>query len=216
LTEFFFGNIDCYPYCGCEPSIPWLFIRQPWAFISSIAYFISAWLIVRKSQRLQVPHHFWPVVLYLVGATSAVAHSNFSKLSMAMDFASIIFFITFLPVMDLFKRRALSLSIYYLALVLALLPFTLIGQFYFSMVMFLLGIQYFIRKRGIQMLKEGRVLFSLGLIGVSVIFMFLDKNEFFCQLEYVPYGHTIWHVGSAIGIYFFMDWYLHEEVERKT
>lgn len=212
-----FAFIDCYPHCGCEPYIPWLLVRQPWAFASSLAYFAIGYLLHIQAKRRGVSLRGFPFLMYLVGTTSMFAHSNFTKLAMAMDYASIIFLITFFPVMDILTRTflkriplGLCLPLYYGFLIVTLLPFKLMEQYWISSVFFTLGLVHIYRKRGPLFILEKKVLISFLLLGVSVSFMFLDRVDWFCDLKYVPYGHTTWHFGSAVSMYIFWHWYFFE------
>ncbi len=212
-----FNLIDCYPHCGCEPYIPWLLVRQPWAFASSLAYFAVGYLLHLQGKKRGVSLKGLPFLMCLVGTTSMFAHSNFSKIAMAMDYSSIIFLITFFPVMDLvtgtFLKRiplGLLLPCYYILLIVILLPFKLMQQYWISSGFFLLGLVHIYRKKGPLFILEKKVLIAFLLLGISVAFMFLDKIEWFCHLKFIPYGHTLWHFGSAISMYIFWSWYFFE------
>ena len=212
-----FNPIDCFPHCGCEPFIPWLIVRQPWAFISSLAYFAIGYLLHLQGKKRGVSLKGLPFLMCLVGTTSMFAHSSLSKLAMAMDYSSIIFLITFFPVMDIvtrtfFKRIPLGLLLpaYYIFLVVSLLPFKLMQQYWIASAFFTLGLVHIYRKRGPFFILERKVMISFILLGVSVGFMFLDQNEWFCGLKFIPYGHTLWHIGSGISMYIFWHWYFFE------
>lgn len=221
-----FSYIDCYPHCGCEPYIPWLLVRQPWAFASSLAYFAIGYLLHLQGKKRGVSLKGLPFLMCLVGTTSMFAHSNFTKLAMAMDYASIIFLITFFPLMEVLTETKLkripmgiALPVVYIFLIVTLLPFTLIQQYWISSVFFLIGLVHIYRKKGPFFILEKKVMISFLLLGASVCFMFLDKIEWFCDLKYVPYGHTTWHFGSAVSMYIFWHWYFfknHTQLESET
>ena len=221
-----FNFIDCYPHCGCEPYIPWLLVRQPWAFASSLAYFAIGYLLHLQGKKRGVSLKGLPFLMCLVGTTSMFAHSNFTKLAMAMDYASIIFLITFFPLMEVLTRTKLRsiplglvLPLVYISLIVTLLPFKLIEQYWISSVFFMIALVHIYRKKGPLFILEKKVLISFLLLGVSVCFMFLDKLEWFCDLKFVPYGHTTWHFGSAVSMYIFWHWYFfdnHTQLESET
>ncbi|MFP5387330.1 MAG: hypothetical protein ACLGHN_14730 [Bacteriovoracia bacterium] len=227
MEELLFAPIDCFPHCGCEQTT--FLIRQPVAVASSLAYFFVGFLLLKKANKSGVSHRGWPFLIFLIGTTSILAHSSFTKIAMAMDFTSIILLITYFPMLDVLKLKGVrqipsyvSFPLYYILLIGLLLPFTMLQQYFIAMIMFFFSVAHLIKEKTLSVLYDKRLIFSLAVIGFSLVFMFIDKHEFFCGIRYMPYGHTIWHCGSAVGIYLFGKWYffesakLHDEVERDS
>jgi len=192
-------------------------ICQPVNFISSLPYFLVA-IILYLRHRSEDPEFFgWVVLMGAVGASSMFAHSSYIRIAMAMDYTSIIFLLTFFFYFDLIKTGPLRkipgwimLPGYYLALMIVLFPLDIWSQYYVSLAMFAIALIHFFRKHGINVLFQRSVIISIMIICVSMVFLLMDKDERFCHIKWLPYGHTMWHIGSALSAYFFGKWYFVE------
>lgn len=219
-----FSRVDCFPNCGCEPMMDGCWICQPVAMLSSVPYLLVAvgLLIHHRKQPWNNKLFAWCVMLGIVGVSSMLAHSTYFRGAMALDYTSIIFlqtFFFFVRVMELGPLKKISHKItfpgYYFFLFLVLLPLDVWSQFYVALVMFTIAMVDFIYHKGISVLWERNLFLSFVFMGVGLIFMMIDKHETFCAMKYVPYGHTLWHFGSALGAYYFGWWYFFEH-EPKT
>lgn len=211
-----FDRLPCFPNCGCEPMIAGCFFCQPVNVITSIPYFLAGLILYFKVQNKNKELIAWVSVMGVVAATSMFAHSTYTRISMAMDYASIIFLFTFFLFFDLTKKyRALIVSpAYYILLTALLLPLDIWSQYYVSLVMFTIAVIHFLRKNGVKVLVHRSLLTSFTILGISTLFLLLDKDERLCSIKYIPYGHTIWHIGSALSSYFFGRWYFAEKAKH--
>lgn len=212
-----FERIECFPNCGCEPMIAGCIICQPVNFISSLPYFLVAIILYLRHRSDDSEFLGWAVLLGAVGASSMFAHSSYIRIAMAMDYTSIIFLLTFFFYFDLIKSGPLKkipgwimLPGYYVTLMVVMFPLDLWTQYYVSMAMFGLALIHFFRKHGINVLFQRSVIISIMIISVSMVFLLMDKDERLCHVKWLPYGHTLWHIGSALSAYFFGKWYFVE------
>lgn len=192
-------------------------ICQPMAFVSSLPYLVVGIILFLQNKNRDRLFYAWSLMLGLVSLSSMFFHSTFTRASMAMDYTSIIFLMTFFFVTKLMKASPrkinlkLGLPIYYVALYLFLLPLDIWSQFYVCLAMFTIASMDFLYQRGLSVLLERSLIISFGLLAISLGFMLIDRHETFCALKYVPYGHTIWHLGSALSAYYFGYWYFIEK-----
>lgn len=212
-----FERVECFPNCGCEPMIAGCIICQPVNFISSLPYFLVAIVLYLRHKNKDPEFYGWAVLMALVGLTSMFAHSSYIRVAMAMDYSSIIFLLTFFFYFDLIKTGPfkklpgiITLPAYYLILMAVLMPLDIWSQYYVSLFMFAVALAHFFRKHGINVLFQRSVIISILIISVSMVFLLMDKDERFCNIRWLPYGHTLWHIGSALSAYFFGKWYFVE------
>lgn len=199
-------------------------ICQPMAFVSSIPYFVVAILLIVQNKDRDKKSIAWSILLSLVAVSSMFAHSTYTRAAMAMDYSSIIFlnsFLLFLRVskMGIFKRfsNKFLMPAAYVMLFMILLPLDVWSQFYVCLIFFAIAALDFLYHKGLSVLWERNLIIAFSLLAISTFFMMIDRHETFCALKYVPYGHTIWHLGSALSAYYFGWWYFieHRPLEAK-
>jgi hypothetical protein len=187
-------------------------ICQPSAFFSSIAYLVSAFLIVRTFRRWDLAMKSWVYALMFVTLASMVAHATAITVSYAFDMAAITTLVFSLHlarsgIMGKLKGPLLTLSLtlgvsflIYWYLPLWLWAGILITCFFVSA-----GILWMTSEK--SFLTE-RLFLGGGIIyAVSYTFYQFDGHPYICQISWLPYAHTIWHIGSAATSYVFAYWY---------
>lgn len=209
-----FERIECFPQCGCEPMIAGCIICQPVNFISSIPYLLVALILYLRHRSSDPEFLGWAILMGVVAFSSMFAHSSYIRIAMAMDYSSIIFLLTFFFYFDLIKTGPLKrisgyimLPGYYLLLMIILFPMDIWSQYYFSLFMFTIALIHFFRKHSVNVLFQRNVIISIMIMSVSMVFLLMDKDERICNVKWLPYGHTMWHFGSALSAYFFAKWY---------
>lgn len=149
-----FSRADCFPNCGCEPMMDGCWICQPMAFVSSLPYLVVGIILFLQNKNRDRLFYAWSLMLGLVALSSMFFHSTYTRASMAMDYTSIIFLMTFFFVTKLMKASPrkinlkLGLPIYYVALYLFLLPLDIWSQFYVCLAMFTIASIDFLYQRG--------------------------------------------------------------------
>lgn len=216
-----FERLPCFPDCGCEPMVHGCIICQPVNVLSSIPYFIAAIVLYFRIKNKSNELIAWTSLLSVCGMTSMFAHSTYMTLTMAMDYASIIFLLTFFLYFDVVGKKSIwAFPVYYFLILIGMLPLDIWTQYFVTVVIFTIAIIHFLRKHSIKALVHKSLLTSFFILAGSTLFMLLDKKEWLCSVRYIPYGHTIWHLGSAVSSYYFGKWYfqdrLHEEAERNS
>lgn len=216
-----FARVDCFPNCGCEPMMNGCWICQPMAFVSSIPYFVVAILLIFQNKNRDNMAIAWSLLLSLVALSSMFAHSTYTRIAMAMDYSSIIFlnsFFLFVRLMRIGPMKRISPKIlmpgFYIFLFMFMLPLDVWSQFYVCLIFFAIAALDFLYLKGLSVLWERNLIISFGLLALSTLFLMIDKHETFCAMKYVPYGHTIWHLGSALSAYYFGWWYFIEHPKR--
>ncbi len=212
-----FARTDCFPNCGCERMMDGCWVCQPVSIASSLPYLIVAVLLLVRHKKPGKKLILWSTLLGIVGLSSMFAHSTYIRAAMAMDYTSIIFLQTFFFFTRLIERSPLQhishyilYPGYYLFLYVLLVPLDVWSQFYVALIFFSVALVDFLYHKGLSILWERNLIISFFLLGISVIFMLIDKYETFCAMKYVPYGHSIWHLGSALSAWYFGWWYFYE------
>lgn len=195
---------DCYPVCSCEPWQSGL-ILQPWAFWSSLFYLISAWLVWKKNPRVTSA---WVSSLLIVTVASLLAHASFDVWSLAFDEASVVVVLysyhwkTSSPLKAFLLNLVIILGIgtafvfLPLPLWVPLVVVTFMGSAFLA-----------VKKRGIGMLRDKEFLAAMSIYVTAFVFFIFDRHPFICETKGIPFGHPLWHAGSALTTFLLGDWW---------
>lgn len=197
----------CYPdKCQCEFARDEL-IRQPSSFWSSLAYLLAALFIYKNVANKTRELKLWTAACVLMGLSSLFGHGSFIKLSLAMDFASIILILSFFALLKYVKKFQVSkiltmVVIYYIAVFFAMYAMDKWQKIGVSLFIFALSL----REIGWQIKTEKTLQLSIFILVLSFGLFLIDEFHIGCN----PYGafqwHSVWHIGSAIAMYYYGKW----------
>ena len=191
---------------------------QPVAILSSLAYMAVTFILYRQHKHKTAEFMGWGGLMVLVGLCSMIAHANYTRIGMGLDFASITYqftFFMFYRVMNMGRLKNVSsyikYPVYFIVLLGIYLPLDNWSQFYVCIGFFTLAAIDFIKQKNISVLLEKSLIICFSVLALSTLMMLFDRHESFCSIKFLPYGHTLWHFGSALSAYFFGKWYFLEQ-----
>jgi len=205
----FWANLtpaQCLPSsCNCE-FIRSEIIAQPFSFWSSLIYVVIGVLFLQKKNN----HILWGGTLIVLGFSSMFAHGSFTELALSMDFASIIIILLFSTVIDFkflsnLKRKFFFLIAEYIMLVWLLFNLNKWPKISLALMVFLLALgNIFYKRKTLKLNKD----FYKGffLICISFILFLVDELKVLCSPNGFLHGHTFWHLGSGVALYYFGKW----------
>lgn len=215
-----YDRLNCFPKnCNCEPMRYGELILQPLAVITSIPYSLVGYLTLKKipkggNSKLKILA--W--VFIFQGFASAFLHSSFVEFSRYMDWGAIFAIFSWLNALVIFKRRSL------LAFILGWIALTFIptyvlyvfkDQFILIFVSYLLFSMIFLRIhfKGHRQTKETKknLLMALSFLIIGGICFLLDIKKVFCVEEAHLYGHSFWHILTALSMYQIFSYFLHHQ-----
>ncbi len=194
----------CYPNCSCEPFSTGL-ILQPWAFWTSLLYPIAIYFVLKRNPN--VPKA-WTSAIILMTIASLVAHARFDLYSLALDDASVVVILfAYHRGPSSWTRAILTnlISLLGIAVSLIFIPIHLWVTLIFGA--FIISWRIAAVRRGTKIFKEKEFLMAMTVYGISFFMFHFDANPMLCLSKWVPYGHPMWHVGSAITMFLLGDWW---------
>ena len=207
--------ISCFPEkCQCEAAREEI-IRQPSAFWSSFAYVFAGIFLYRylKSKTLELK--MWTGVCFLLGVTSMFGHASFTKLALALDFASIVLVLSFFLILNLMmllkirlRAMLIYLSLYYLLIFTAMFFMDKWVKIGICLVIFVLSFQDIIRETGKDFFKFKSLQLALLILTLSFTFFVLDENHVMCDPYSIWQWHSLWHIGTAGAMFLYGQWRL--------
>jgi hypothetical protein len=214
------SQFECFPHCSCEVMREGCIICQPYAFWSSISYFIAAILIFwivkdRKDEELRL----WCFSLVIVSIGSFFAHASYTKLAMAMDFASILNLHLLFMMRRFVWKKMPKVSAYLwvigiLVVLVALLYY--LGrweQTFVALAIFAVCATELLSRVKIRLHKRDRYFFYCFTLMFVMYWLFLlDETEWLCSRSPIP-PHTVWHIGSGVCAVFFSRWYFKDRLD---
>ncbi len=211
-----FHRANCLPdNCGCEFVHLDQLIAQPAAFWSSLFHIIFAILLYtqtkHKSQRLKL----WIFSVILLGLSSHFAHGSFLEFAMAMDFAGIVLVMSFFTLYKWLVKWVSSTP----KLVFLLLSYQggLWMTFYslekwfkvgLCVIIFTISIVELLHSEGKAFLKARDLHIALVLLLLSFGLFMIDELRLICDPHSWITGHSIWHLGTALSLYYYGKWRL--------
>ncbi len=222
-----YERLNCFPSkCNCEPMRIGELVLQPLAVITSIPYSVVGYLTLRKLDKengdIKLKILAW--VFIFQGFASAFLHSSFISYSRYMDWGAIFAIFSWLNALVIFKGK--SLRSFLLAwLVLTFIPTYVLSMFKDQFIIIFLvyaGISmYFLRKHMIennqtkQSMKYLKT--ALGLLLIGGLCFLMDLKRLFCVEEFHLYGHSFWHILTALSMYQIFNYFLlHQETNQET
>jgi hypothetical protein len=209
-----FPRAICLPdNCGCELVDLNAFIAQPSAFWSSAFHLIFPLIlyfsIKEKSQKLKL----WIFSVMILGLSSHFAHGSFLEFAMAMDFAGIVLIISFFPLYRWLVKWVSSTPMVVLLLLsyqggLWMTFYSLDKWFKVGVVVviFLFSIVELMHTEGKDFWKAKYLHLALISLVVSFGFFMIDELRIICDPKSWFSGHSIWHFGTGLCIYFYGKW----------
>jgi hypothetical protein len=211
-----FPRANCLPNnCGCEFVHLDQLIAQPAAFWSSLFHIIFAILLYtqtkHKSQRLKL----WILSVILLGLSSHFAHGSFLEFAMAMDFAGIVLVMSFFTLYKWLVKWVSSTP----KLVFLLLSYQggLWMTFYslekwfkvgLCVIIFTISIVELLHSEGKAFLKARDLHIALVILVLSFALFMIDELRLICDPHSWITGHSIWHLGTALSLYYYGKWRL--------
>lgn len=182
-------------------------ICQPFAFWSSLAYLLSGIILHTQIKNHTPESRYWFRAIVVVTLSSFFAHASFTNLALAIDMAAIILLTGFIHFP---KDRLVFFVGIFAAISLGLFYLPLDWWVPLTTIFFFLSAIHLWRKTPVPLHRETLFVTSMVLYGVSFSFFLFDKEPWLCGLNYFPYGHTLWHIGSGLTAYLFGRWYFLE------
>ena len=203
----------CLPdQCNCELTRDAL-IRQPSAFWSSFAYLCTALLIYREIGNKTSELKMWAGVCFLMGLSSLFGHASFINLALAFDFASIILVLSFFALLNLMGnyrqktfRIFLTLLLYYISVFAVMYYMDKWPKIFLSLLVFAFSLFDLIRTCGIDFFKHRALQISFAVLAISFGMFMVDEFHWGCEPESWFQWHSMWHVGTAISMYYYGKW----------
>jgi hypothetical protein len=199
--------------CGCEAINLDVLIAQPSAFWSSLFHLIFAVVLYihvkEKTQELKL----WVLSLVILGLSSHFAHGSFLEFAMAMDFAGIVLVMSFFALYKWLVKRVSSTPV--LVVLLLIYQVSLWMTFYsldkwfkvsMCVVIFGIAIAELLYAEGKAFWKARDLHLSLGTLVASFALFMLDELKVFCNPHSWLSGHSVWHLGTALTLYFYGKW----------
>lgn len=203
--------------CGCEFVHLDHWIAQPSAFWSSLFHIFFAFLLYfvvkDKSQRLK----FWVISLIILGLSSHFAHGSFLEFAMAMDFAGIILILSFFALYKwLVKWVTSSWKILFLLVSyqggLWMTFYSLEKWFKVSLclVIFTISIVELMHSEGKKFWKAQDLHIALGTAVLSFLLFMMDELKIYCSPHAFITGHSVWHFGTGLSLFYYGKWRFRE------
>ena len=210
-------SIVCFPdKCQCEAAGEGI-IRQPSSFWSSWAYLFVGIFVYRYLKNKTLELKMWTAVCFLLGITSMFGHASFTKLALALDFASIVLVLSFFMMLNLFMLLKIRLrpmliyfSIYYFSIFFAMYYMDKWVKIGICLMVFVLSFQDIIRESGKEFFRSKSLMVSLLALTLSFAFFVMDENHIMCDPHSFFQWHSLWHIGTAVAMFFYGKWRLSE------
>ena len=209
-----FARAFCLPNnCGCEYVDLNAWIAQPSAFWTSLFYlFFAFYLYLKtnpKSQRLKL----WTFSLVLLGLSSHFAHGSYLEFAISMDFGGIILVTSFFPLHRWISKRIANtlgqmVIIFLYQAALWFVFYSLNKWFKFTLCILVFSIAFFeiYKSEGKSFIKAKQLHMATTVLLLSFIVFMFDELKFFCDPQSWLNGHSIWHFGTALGLYLYGKW----------
>jgi len=214
LKELFkwssYERLHCFPKkCNCEPMNFGELILQPFAVLTSIPYSLIGFIALNKIKPQQSFHlKFLAWIFVFQGFASAFLHSSFISFSRYMDFGAIFGIFSWIccEVINEKMKRAKFISLW---AILTIIPTVLISiykeNFVIVFVLFWAFTMTFLVKHYKSLSQNNytkkSLLRSLLCLILGGICFLLDSKRHLCFEELHLYGHSLWHILTAIAMY---------------
>jgi hypothetical protein len=202
-----FPQASCLPdSCNCE-LVRDGWIHQPSAFWSSLIYIVMGLLLIKKVKDKTLVFNVWITLALAQGVFSHLAHATFLKLALAMDFAGIIVIISFFSILKFFHHKIIrNFLLYYVLLVGAFYYLNLWVKVGLCVGIFVISVTDIINSLKGEFKTSKTLHQALGILFVSFTLFIIDETRLICDPESWLQGHSIWHFGSSLSIYYYGKW----------
>jgi hypothetical protein len=124
-----------------------------------------------------------------------------------MDFAVIVVIISFFSVLKFFKKHPVRYFFMYFNLLWFVFYFPpLWARVTLCVVIFAISISDIINSLKGEFKSSRTLHISLNILFVSFAFFLLDETRLLCSPESWIQGHSLWHIGTALSIYYYGKW----------
>jgi len=151
--------------------------------------------------------------LIILGLSSHFAHGSFLEFAMAMDFAGIILVLSFFALYkSLVKWVSSTPKIIFLLLSFQVglwMTFYSLEKWFklgLCLIFFFISMVELMHTEGKAFWKAKELHLALGILGISFVFFMLDELKMVCNPNSWFTGHSIWHFGTALALYFYGRW----------
>lgn len=191
------------------------YITQPSNTVSNLAYFIvSYWIFFVKQRNIFFLSSGFAVLSFLVGLFSTLYHASFTFFMQFFDLSSMFLLASFFLSLNLYRLNLFPSKLIFLGTLLlstfcslALLNWKSYGILIFASLIFLVILtEIFIRLKSKVIYRN--FLISFGFLATGLLFWILDYFRIWCNPnQHFIQGHAIWHVLTALSIYFIFLFY---------
>lgn len=201
-----FEPSSCYPdKCQCE-AVQDALIRQPSSFWSSLAYVVAGGAIYREIKNKSHELKMWAGVCCLMGLSSMFGHGSFIRISLALDFASIVLVLSFFALLNYLRKFSVArimafFSVYYVALFMAMYQLGKWPKIGACLAIFAVSLGE-VAKRKVDM----NLFLCLGILALSFGFFVIDEMHIGCDPHSLFQFHSLWHLGTGLSMYFYGKW----------
>lgn len=199
-------------------------IREPANTFSNSAYIIVGILILMNARKLNYPHlKMLGWFSILLGFMSGFYHATSSFFGEVLDYSSMFLISAYVLVANLsrlFTWNPKKMAIYAFSLftvsVVGLVQFRTVGAvFFFIQITSAVIIEVLLRKRANPKPDQKNMFISLGLLLSAWLIWTLDTKRIVCDPEnHLINGHAIWHVMTAVSIYYLFKFYSQFELRH--
>lgn len=199
-------------------------VAQPANTWSNLAYIIFALVMVWEIQKFKILNRImwgFPITSALIGLTSGFYHASATFIGQFFDFAAIYVFGAYLIYLALNRRNirqkylltGLGVMIVILLLTLWFLPFLRI-YIAFGMLFVLLYVEF---TNKVKPATYRNLYIGLSVFALAYGIWLLDQR-YIWDIDHVEHfinGHAIWHVLTAVSIYFGYKHYSQESLNNR-
>jgi hypothetical protein len=208
-----FEQPSCLPDgCQCE-AVRDAFIRQPSSTWSSLAYVFAGLFIYRQVNEKSMDLKVWTLVCVTMGMSSLVGHMSFIKLTLALDFASIVLVISFFGLWNLLNLLKISsarifiyFSIYYVFLFGVMYGLNKWAKVGLCILVFGFAMGDVVREMGWRFLKARTLQWSIATLALSFGIYIMDEMHIDCRPLHLFQWHSVWHMGTALSMFLYGKW----------
>ena len=208
---------SCMPsYCFCEHINTHSSIKQFSNTISSFAFVYVGWLILFKSiLNKNTLMKLFGIVTLSIGVGSAFFHATLSFLGQVLDLAGMFLLSSFILFYALYRIYNLS-KVETIVLIVVINIILDVGLFiapemrrYLFAILTILGLghEYFYIQTKDKKIETTWLKYAFITLLISFSIWVLDITKIVCSPKSIVQGHAIWHVLSAMSIYFLYRYY---------
>ena len=199
-------------------------IREPANTFSNTAYVIVGILILINARKFSYPHlRMLGWFTILLGIMSAFYHATSSFFGEVLDYSSMFLISAYVLVANLSRlliwsprKVAINAIILFTISVIGLVQFRTVGAvFFFFQITAAVIVEVVLRKRSVPKPDQRNMFTSLGLLLFAWAIWSLDTYRIVCDpTNHFINGHAIWHVLTAISIWFLFKFYSQFELRH--